>query len=250
MIRKKLSFIFVLLATGCVKAEPPMLAGNFLKNQPTIIEEINAKNSQILSLFCEEVAVRVHGINSKARIAYEKDKHFRMTCWSILGQEADIGSNDKEFWFWSKRLRPKGFYYAEHANLQRTRLKTPFIPLWIMESLSVGTLTANYTTLVQGNKLLLSEPRINALGQPITKVTAIDIKRKLIIGHYCYDKNGKLEVSSEVVEFTPQDIPKRIQIQWLEEDLTMTLEFKNPETNVHLDARLWELPNAKMKIQL
>ena len=40
---------------------------------------------------------------------------------SFLGKETDVGSNEKQFWFWSKRMKPSVLFYSEHENLNKTK---------------------------------------------------------------------------------------------------------------------------------
>lgn len=258
MLKKFCFIISILACVSCSVQEPRKIV--FLKFQPdktaqAVIAVVNQKNQPIKSLFCDDIVAKISGMKIKARLAYEKDKNFRMLYWSALGKESDIGSNDNLFWFWSRRMHPRGFYYASHADLSKTRLKTPFIPLWIMESLSVNVLPdIDYKVNQKDNLLMLSENRINALGEPTVKVTVIDKNTNLIIGHYCFDKKNQLEVSSEIIEFVKtksgHEVPKKIKIQWFEENIFIDLELNNPETNMTLNPALWEMPDVPKKIRL
>ncbi len=77
------------------------------------------------------------GIAVKSSISYEKSLNFRMINSSFFGKEVDVGSNEKEFWFWSKRMKPPALFHTIHDNLKNTNLKTPFHPLWIKEIIEI-----------------------------------------------------------------------------------------------------------------
>ena len=105
-----------------------------------IIEAINLKNSKIKTFYCDDIkikAIKKLTVNLKGKIYFEKDKNFRMFTSSILGKESDIGSNDNQFWFWSRKMNPPALHYAKYEDIYKTRLKTPFHPIWTIECLGI-----------------------------------------------------------------------------------------------------------------
>ena len=225
---------------------------------PQIIIDINKANEEIKSFSCENVRILIKSnivAKLKGKIHYEKQKNFRMTYKSIFGLESDIGSNDEHFWFWSKRMQPRSVYYAVHEDLHRTRLKTPFNPLWIMESLSLGAIdTKNIITAEdKNNNLIVFQDRISITGEKVTKSTLIDQKNKRVIGHYVMRLDGTLIASTEIIEFKEIDgisIPAKILIIWHDENVTMEWELSKSKVNQYISDEKWEMPSYDEKVNM
>ena len=165
--------------------------------------------------------------------------------------ESDIGSNDRQFWFWSKRIKPTYLYYASHQDVQKVPLKPLFHPLWMMECMSVGPIDmAGATVYNQSGHWAIRQTRVGTMGQLMVKVTVIDPNRKTLLGHYLYNDDLKLVASSEVLSFQTCGgfvVPKRIRMLWLEENAGMELELINVRVNSALDTSLWVMPNITRK---
>ena len=73
----------------------------------------------------------------------QKQRNFRLIARSPLGTEADIGSNDREFWFYMKRNTPPDLFFCSYDDLPRSQIKLPVQPDWIAEALCVQELNAN-----------------------------------------------------------------------------------------------------------
>ena len=225
---------------------------------PQIIIDINKANEKINSFSCENVSILIKSnivAKLKGKLYYEKQKNFRMTYKSIFGLESDVGSNDEHFWFWSKRYKPRSVYYASHEDLHKTRLKTPFNPLWIMESLSLGEIaTKNIITAVdENNNLIVLQERISITGEKVTKSTLIDQKNKRIIGHYIIRSDGTIAASTEITEFKIVDgtsIPTKILIIWHDENVTMEWELSKSKVNQHISDEKWEMPDYDEKVDM
>ena len=178
-----------------------------------------------------------------------------MTYKSIFGLESDVGSNDEHFWFWSKRMKPRSVYYAVHEDLHRTRLKPPFNPLWIMESLSLGEIdTRNIITAEdENNNLIVFQDRISITGEKVTKSTLIDQKNKSIICHYIIRLDGTIAASTEITGFKKVDgvsIPTNILIIWHDENITMEWELSKSKVNQYISDEKWEMPSYDEKVDM
>lgn len=224
-----------------------------------LVREINKRNALIQSVFYKDMAFRINqggGLSIKLNgfMAYEKNRKFRMTSKSFFGKETDVGSNSTIFWFWSKRMKPSALYWAKHERLYETRLRTPFNPMWIMESFSINEIdTSNATIARHKGYWAVFQPRISASGQSITKVTLLDEETKTIVGHYVYDMKNNIIISTEITEFYSIDghhVPKRINIIWHEEDIKIQWDFEKPKVNKPIDTKHWEMPSIKSKINL
>ena len=92
----------------------------YVRRIPEVIREVNKRNSQIRSLSCDEMKVKVWqngmGFRLSGDLNYEKKRNFRMRFRSILGSEIDLGSNEDHFWYWSRRNPRPGLFYAKHED--------------------------------------------------------------------------------------------------------------------------------------
>jgi hypothetical protein len=220
-----------------------------------IIREINAKNKDIESIKCDLTLEGSQGgfaTKLKGNLAYQKNTNFRLTAKSFVGKESDIGSNKTHFWFWGKRLKPPALHYALHTDLHKTRLKTPFNPLWMMESISLNQLNEKARIYKTENYWAIVESRISPLNKPVSKVTLIDPIKKTIIGHYLIDERG-IVASTEITEFTKINnhyVPKTMEINWHIENAKMIWKLKNIEINTYIEPSRWVIPNMKSKINM
>jgi hypothetical protein len=88
------------------------------------------------SLRCDHVVVTVDGIRLTGWLRFQSPRRLRLVLFSAFGKELEMGSNDRQFWFWCKRTKRVALYYAEHG--QKTRLKAPFNPLFVLRSLQAN----------------------------------------------------------------------------------------------------------------
>lgn len=218
------------------------------------LDKINAASGRIRSLQCSIDMTIQKNISFRASgsLYYQHDKNFRLIA-SRRTTELDVGSNDALFWFWSKRMRPPNLYYCEHGNLTRSGLKTPFNPLWMMESMNIKGIDANNVKVFQyGKNKMIRQMRVSSLNELVIKETLIDPERSLILGHYLYDQNKKLIASSEVTGFQNVQghiVPKSLRIIWHEEEVQMTWTLNNTSINCSINNSIWRMP-PKKKVNL
>jgi hypothetical protein len=221
---------------------------------PPLIKEINKKSAAINSLSCEDLEMKVwqggHRYRLKGSLHYEKAANFRMEISSIMGKEVDVGSNSKVFWYWSKRDKSPGLHYASHADLNKTRLKTPFNPMFLRSTLGVEELPAKNCKIVENNKdFMLSYPRLNSSGDPIVFSVFVNKERKQIDGYVVVNKDGNTIASCEV-QLYEGDVPVKILYNWREENKVMLLELNKPKINIVIAPATWEMPNYTPKINM
>jgi len=221
---------------------------------PAFIDDLNLRNRGIRSVWYNHIKLHVKDrvtVRLEGFMGYEKPRKFKMQLRSFFGKELVVGSNDQYFWFWSKRMDPPALYYCEHENLYRSRLKTPFHPIWIMESLGLGQISVKNAKLdVIGDYWKVTEIRVNTLGQKVMKTTLIDTNTKAVVGHYIHDRS-RLIVSSEVEEFYRIDshmVPKKIRTIWHEEGVELQWFFSEPKLNIPMGEV--ELPDQNPRINI
>jgi len=210
-----------------------------------ILENINKRRREIDSIY-SAIRIEIPGVRQEltGQLVYEKRTRFRMIIRSTTGLEMDIGSNNTDFWFWSKRMKKPALYYCSYENMRLCPLKAPLNPIWLWELLDINEIDNRYSPIftykLNGN--------IATMGGhfELTKVTLTDPKNSRVIGHYLYDRNWKLIVSSEVLEFQ-KELPKTIRIVWAEEGATMIWHLSDTKININVPSENWQMPNMKNK---
>jgi len=194
--------LLILATTGCESTR-----WNFLKRDPandvpakpgaapTVVNLVaylneNAKrvNSVRFDDLSVDVTVNAGTINSQTfglggTLFAEKPRNFRLKASVVSKDEADIGSNAQEFWFWIARNPEPRQYYCTYRDLDEGRVQMmplPIQPEWVMETLGL----ANYGPADKyqleldkdGKTLRLIEKARSPSGQPVRKVIVMNRK--------------------------------------------------------------------------
>ena len=105
----------------------------------------------------------------------QKPRNFRLSAKALGNTAADLGSNDREFWFWISKNEPPYLYHCSYEDYARgVRMPLPFQPDWIVEALGVGEYdpAKNYRVVPSGAGVDLVE-ETTSQGQPVRKITRL-----------------------------------------------------------------------------
>lgn len=252
---------FLIFLTSNFKSKPKFILDN-LKNNTVIeterldlIDVLNSTNSQIKNFCCKNAFVYLWFNNKKiklnAEVYYEKASCFKMCFSSFFGKELLIGSNSKCFWYWSKRDKQSALYWANHLDFEATRLKTPFDPFFLKNSLGLDVVDLSNSKIYQDdNFIIISSVRNNSQGQPVVFSILIEKETKLIQGFVVKNKNDKILVICEIVSRNKNSLPLQINYQWHEENQTMSLYLNDPKINQKFDDKIFDMPDLKPKINM
>jgi hypothetical protein len=174
---------------------------------------------------------------------------------SVLGRESDIGSNDTQFWFWSKRMDPPCLYWGQQENLMKSRLKAPFNPEFLYGLLGICEIDMQNASVVRnGKNIAILQPRISTNGEPITRVTVVDPQRQVIVGHYIYGQNDKLIASAEVESLlttnTGHVVPRKLRLVWHDENVLVEWTLRDIRINAPQSPQNWQMPDIRDKVEL
>lgn len=217
---------------------------------------LNNKNKSIKSLTANNVTVKIweggFRFRLKGEMNYEKEKLFRIVISSIIGEELDLGANNDIFWYWSRRDRNPALYFAHYEDYNKTRLKTPFNPVFLRSSLGLEEIVLNADSKMVNKDEFLTviNKTKNSMGESILHSTVINTTNELIQGFVITDLDNNLLVSSEIQERNEQGIPEKIFYTWHEENRALFLEFSNPVVNEPISSDTWNIPNKNPKIDM
>lgn len=230
---------------------------------PTIPEKVENTTSPIIEQFNNRI-VHISSLQSKASFTYydkyinvtlkgvvhlEKLQNFRIIINSFFGNKAiDIGSNEECFWFWSKWMNALNWAY--HKDYEKTRLKDPLHPLWLMDSFGLSKIDASKVKVQElDNRWIFVETVKSSSGNPLRKTGFINKATYKLEGFVLADLNGKVIASSEIKSYVG-DLPKQILLNWKEENLTLLIELNNPVKNNFVDSLFFKMPDIMPKEEL
>lgn len=214
---------------------------------PEALRKLNQANAQLKGLTADSIQVKIwEGTFSfvlSGYMRYEKPNRFRMIVNTMYGKELDLGSNDEKFWFWTRKSAEPGLFYAKHADYYKTRLKTPFNPVWMMQSLGINEIDTKDARIVDepGKSVMVMRQDKNCSGVPILVTTFVN-RKGLIDSILTTDLQGKALVSAEIKEYEG-GLPKWIVYSWFEENRMMEVRLVNPRVGGAPNPKLWEMPN-------
>ncbi len=195
----------ILAGFGC-HAGPPT---NLAKSEPSIkrsdvsaakfIAKHNKNAANITSLEASPSIALVNdqgerGKRVSGRLALEGKKNFHLEIEfsGLRTPLADIGSNDREFWFWVKDDKEKAIYVCEHKNVASSQLAVTLQPDWIMEAMGLREFTSDEAKKINAKDgdapgtIVLTQFRRDSRGQTYTKETIVDEQKAEILEHRLY----------------------------------------------------------------
>lgn len=180
---------------------------------------------------------------------YLEDNKFRLTANSLFGKELDLGINDQELWYWSKRSKPKGIYYSNIENIDKTMLKAALSPSWLIKALGLSCHNDKNTKIIHNEKNdYIVNMEINHLKQSQTIVTIIEKNTNKILENCLYDDKGKIIAKASITQHQIIDeytIPKKININWYEEGIQMEWTLNQTNISQKINKSVWIKPNIQ-----
>ena len=259
-----LCLLFVLLA-GCSFID--VITGKNTKKQtpgpmpsqtPTageLVSYLNKNAGQIESMEVEALDVEVKkglllqvGLNGW--MVCEKPRNFRMqaTIPAMGGTAADLGSNDREFWFWMSKADPPDLFYCSYADAGRVQMNLPIQPEWVLEGMGMATITPNDNMRVSMNArqgtIDLVEPSRGPQGQSVYKVTTFNARTvsgadPQVQSRRLVDEKGR-EICAAYIRQMQVDprtgvlIPKTVEFEYPADRITMRLTLSQITVNGQL----------------
>ena len=272
--------IALTLGAGCHAGPPPKLekptapitqsdvsAARFVALHNKNADAITALKAapSVVALDERGKPVRVSG-----HLAFERDKNFRLELDGPMRHTvADIGSNEKGFWFWVEDKKEKAIYVCDHKDMNSCTLAISLQPDWIIEAMGLRRFTEDEARKLHaspGEKpgtLVLTQIRKDGRGQTYTKETIVNEANGHIIEHKLYTglkkdliASAKIDnyIESKITEPQPrvrpagneEDVapvqtvvytPEKFHLKWIQEKLEIEIGMSKPRINpVYADA--------------
>jgi hypothetical protein len=243
-----------------VNDQPPPA---YMPTAEEVVKHINENAKLVSSLECNDdlsIQIRqgVQEFSVGGMLQFQKPRNFRLTAEKLNTTQADIGSNDREFWFWLKQNNPPSMFFCKYEDFARmTSNPLPVHPDWIAEAMCLQELnpTAQYQVRRSGQyslDLITTAP--SPQGVPMQKIITVAHGGKYdgrIIGQKIRTADGKDIWTAEVLEY--QDIPgyaipKVVVLRCPAEKLEMKFRMNRCQLN-RLNAgnnpRLFERPHIQ-----
>jgi hypothetical protein len=223
-----------------------------------IIAQIN-KNARAIKSLEADPAIEWSGEegshNLRGRMRMEREKDFRLLLTIVTGKPvADIGSNEKGFWFWVRDPDKKenNLYVCDYDHVGSTRLSVTMQPEWIMEAMGFLEISARDAETIDARpgdlkgQLLLTQFRKGANGATYTKETLVNETTGEIIEHRLYSgakkdllaratiktsKTYALASTTGEGEETKVVLPEHFVLDWVTEKFKLDITMSKPKIN-------------------
>ena len=232
------------------------------------IERINANAERVASLEAHPT-ISVGSLDGrrealvKGDLAVERPRNFRLMLNSpVMGrEEADLGSNEQEFWFWSGRdNKERAIFVCEYDDAGDGALPTAMQPDWIVEAMGLRTIPpdeaagATIKANARGDAVLTVRRR-GAQGEALIKETIFDAATGQVKEHRLLKddklKGKKVLLANATISrwqaiaapkaapgeaaADPVKLPQAINLAWHEQNLKMGVTLNGAKLNPRFD---------------
>lgn len=221
--RKWLLPLVAVALTGCHAAG----VGNLTRNDPipvpqntAIADAVDAHNknaaqvTRLSSLPSVSIESARFGGNARGVLALEKPRNFRFKLESGMGRdEADVGSNDQEFWFWAARSKDRGVFVCRYDTNGEAPPELTFQPEWIVEALGLREIPDQERSKIKVSSTKdpkveqWTHQRTNARGESTVKVTYVDKLTGRVLNHYFYGPDNRALASATPSNYERVTLP-------------------------------------------
>jgi hypothetical protein len=206
-----------------------------------LVNYLNGNAVKLQSLKCSEMDLDIkQGLQQfhiTGKLACQKPRNFRMQAVSLSKTEADIGSNDSEFWYWIARGDPYLIHCSYRDLANGVRIPFPFQPEWVMEALGMSeydtTQMQDYQVVNGRTTYELVQNTRNSRGQAVRKVTVFNKLPSAVqvTDHYLTDASGRQEICRAHITEAPRVngtggdavLPRKIDFTYPAEGLTLRM---------------------------
>jgi hypothetical protein len=242
-------------------------------NEPCVLapdasatEIVNTLNDNISKLYAwrstdVRITARQGGVpmTLSAVMAVESPRKLRLRVSSLAGYEVDLGSNPERFWFWMKRGDPHGVMTASYDDVAdgKPMGPLPFQPDWLIEALGVIPVTATDFVMHEqpsdprnrqkARQVAFVGEQVTPQGRTVKRTMLVDACHGVIVEHSLRDPSGRLIARAGLSNYQRESngvrLPHRIDLQWPDSGVELTLRIGSIETNPGaVSEETWAMP--------
>ncbi len=201
-----------------------------------------------------KVANRRQIIPVDGRLAIDLPRNFKLELSGPVSKVADIGSNEKEFWFWVKENRDQAVYFCNYNANGSSPLAASFQPDWIVEALGLRVIPESEAATIkvtpgEPGTWLLTQRQTTGSGETTYKETVLSAATHRILKHRVYASDNKtLLTEATITEYdnyrVPADgekpaetvyLPKVCRLKWEQEKLMLEVSLSKVQVNTRFD---------------
>ena len=228
-------------------------------------------NQNVAAIHAIEAAPRINMIDGNGskkfrsradgHLALEEGKNFRLVVEAMRHELADIGSNERGFWFWVDDDKEKSLYICDHKDTNS--LAVTLQPDWIMEAMGLRAFTEQEARTVSAKRgetpgtIVLTQIRQDAKKQKYTKETVVNEQTGTILEHRLWaGVKEELLASATIFNYqavrfvdsaadrgvepgvqpvnateTTVQLPERFRLNWVKEKLVIEITMSSVKVN-------------------
>ncbi len=236
------------------KDRPPL--PERLPEAPALVKYLNDNANLVQAVECTSLGINCtqgsQSVGLDGRMICQKPRNFRLTAQLLGSSTADIGSNDKEFWYWISKATPPHVYHCSYAELATGKVNVPFPfqPDMVVAALGMATYDEKATYQLnsppRANYIELIQQTTSSQGQPVQRITVFaktvqKAPAPQVIAHVLKDARGKLIAKATIQSVridraTGAALPTNLTLEWPDQKLKMTLLMNDVRSNNGLTA--------------
>ena len=233
--------------------------------QIQLIKTLNARARAVKQLNAP-VTVKIPGapkIKGSLQIEFPKRMRLKAGVLGVSEMGVDAGSNEQQFWVWSKMAlpgSPAALYFANHDQYQNSQARSqiPLEPEQIINALGLVTLDPNgrhYGPFPEGKKhvRLYTIEEVNGARQ--TRMLLINVNTAAVEQTSVYDQNNQLVAYANALKFKNYNqhkisLPQKIEIHVVQPgqaDFVMKVDIGSFSVNSLFGDpnQMWAMPDAR-----
>ncbi len=237
---------------GAFTPTPRPLAERTLDKDEFVAE--HNRNADLIQTLEAKPTIGVSGrmkARADGKLAMERPRNFKLLLMSMRAVEADIGSNEEEFWFWVHNDE-KRIYWCNYDELESSSVGVTYQPDWIIGALGLKPITPEEAAGMKvnvgderGTTALVFPPSKNG-GQTYTRMMIVWNHNRRIKQHRIYQgtvSSKNLLAQAKVSHFTEYDagsaegdtqkcyLPESITLEWIQDQLALDVLLRDVKLN-------------------
>ena len=233
--------------------------------QIQLIKTLNARARAIKQLNAP-VTVKIPGapkIKGSLQVEFPKRMRLKAGVLGVSEMGVDAGSNEQQFWVWSKMSlpgSPAALYFANHDQYQNSQARSqiPLEPEQIINALGLVTLDPSgqhYGPFPEGKKHVRFYTIENVNGVRQTRMLLINVNNAAVEQTSVYDQNNRLVAYANALKFKNYkqhsiSLPQKIEIHVVQQgqaDFVMKVDLGSYSVNSLFGDpnQMWTMPEAR-----